>query len=296
LCELARLDRFTAQWFSPRLRVEEIVMSQPPLVNPAQVYEDYFVPAMFSPWARLLTTRADPRTGQCAIDVACGTGIVARQLAPLVGETGRVVAVDLNPAMLAVARAVPAPPGATIQWTQGDAGALAFGDAEFDLAFCQHGLTFFPDRVGALREMRRVLLPGGHAWIMVLQTLDQHPVFEALMTSVAGHLGLPLFDVATPFALGDVDDFQALLVQAGFGVVDVRTEMTTVRFSDALRFVPLAVASSAAAVPAFLRLQAPERAALIDKVRDDVKSTVQKRVQGDVVTFPMYAHLAVVSR
>lgn len=271
-------------------------MSQPPLVNPAQVYEDYFVPAMFSPWANILSTRADPRPGQRVIDVACGTGIVARQVAPLVGAAGRVVAVDMNPAMLTVARALHVPPGAAIQWTQGDASALAFDDAEFDLVFCQHGLPFFPDRVGALREMRRVLQPGGHAWVMVLQTLDQHPVFEALMTSVARHLGLPLSDVAIPFALGDVEDFQALLVQVGFGVVDVRSEMTTVRFSDAPRFVPLAVASSAAAVPAFLRLQAPERAALIDKVREDVKSTLQKRVQGDVVTFPMYAHLAVASR
>jgi len=105
------------------------------------------------------------------LDVACGTGIVARQAAPLVGADGQVVALDMNPAMLAVARALPAPSGATIHWREGDAMDLPFEDGAFDVVLCQHGLQFVPDRARAVREMRRVLAPGGRALVIVLEAV-----------------------------------------------------------------------------------------------------------------------------
>ncbi|MEO6972950.1 MAG: methyltransferase domain-containing protein, partial [Rhodoferax sp.] len=93
--------------------------SQP--INAAEMYEDYFVPAMFVPWASILLSQAAPQSGERVLDVACGTGIVARQAAPLVGASGQVVALDMNPAMLGVARTRPAPSGATITWHEGNA-------------------------------------------------------------------------------------------------------------------------------------------------------------------------------
>jgi len=226
---------------------------------------------MFLPWARILVDQAAAR----------------------VGAQGRVVGLDLNPAMLAVARGVSPPAGATIDWREGDATSLPFSDASFDVVLCQHGLQFVPDRAAAVREMRRVLAPGGRALVMVLQSLAQHPVFEALMQSVARQLSLPLAATTIPFALSDAGQVRSWFTAAGFASVDIVPASITVRFPDPERFVPLAVASSAAAVPAFAQLEAPARAALLQTVRVETDSVVGRYRDGDVVTFPMFANVAV---
>lgn len=135
-------------------------MSQGAAENPAEAYERYLVPAIFLPSGEDLIRRAAP-VGEERVLVACGTGAVARQVAPLVGTGGMVVGLDLSPAMLAVARGLPVPGGAAIEWREGSAGALPFPEGSFDLVLCQQGLQFFPDRAAALRDMRRVLRPGG---------------------------------------------------------------------------------------------------------------------------------------
>src|SRR5690349_1550588 len=107
-------------------------------------YERVMVPAVFAPWAKhLLGTVALP-AGARVLDVACGTGIVSRLAAPRVGPAGRVVGLDTNEAMLAVARAQPQPTGAQVEWQQGDATKLPFADGEFDAVLCQQGLQYVP--------------------------------------------------------------------------------------------------------------------------------------------------------
>jgi ubiquinone/menaquinone biosynthesis C-methylase UbiE len=268
-------------------------MNQPKQMNPAETYENYFVPAMFLPWATILLHRADLKSRERVLDVACGTGIVARGVAPLVGTDGQVVALDINPEMLAVARAIRAPSGATIDWRKGNAMALPFPDGTFDVVLCQHGLQFFPDRAVAVSEMRRVLVPGGRALVIVLQKLSRHPVFEALMESVARHLSLPVSAVMTPFDLYDADELRSLFIAAAFKKVDIFSESTMVRFLEPERFVSLAVISSAAAVPAFAQLEVPTRTLLLETVRGEVEPTVLRYREADVVTFPMFAHIAV---
>lgn len=270
-------------------------MNQPKPIHPAEIYEDYFVPAMFQPWASILLHYAAPKSGERVLDVACGTGVVARGAAPLVGKDGQVTAVDMNPAMLAVARALPAPSGAEITWQEGNAMSLPFTDSRFDVVLCQHSLPFVPDRLAAVREMRRVLAPEGRALVIVLQALEKHPVFKSLMESVARHLSLPLSDVMTPFAIPDADELRTLFITAEFPRVEIVSESIIARFDDPDRFVPLAVASSAAAVPAFVQLEAPARAALLDAVRAEVDPTIQLYREDNRVVFPMYAHIAVAS-
>lgn len=265
--------------------------STPP--NPAEVYEAYFVPAMFEPWARLLVEIADLRPGERVLDIATGTGVVARHAASSVGTTGLVTAVDINPAMLAVARAVPTSGGAPIDWVQGSALALPVGDASVDVTLCQHGLTFFPDRAAALREMRRVVAPSGRSLTMVLQALDRHPVFEALMTSVAHHLDAPLSAVAMPFALPDADELRALHLTAGFERVQVMPVSATMRFADPERFVPMAVMSSAAAVPAFATIDPTQHGALMLAVTRDTADVVEQHTSAGFVVFEMHAAVAV---
>jgi SAM-dependent methyltransferase len=111
------------------------------------------MPAVTAPWAADLITVAALPVGARVLDVACGTGIVARLAAPHVGQTGQVRGMDLNPRMLAVARALPSTPGAPITWQARNAVALPFPEATFDRVLCQQGLQFFSDRLAAKREI-----------------------------------------------------------------------------------------------------------------------------------------------
>jgi ubiquinone/menaquinone biosynthesis C-methylase UbiE len=128
-----------------------------------EVYQRELVPAVFGPWAPIVVELAHPRPGERVVDIACGTGIVARVAAARVGASGSVAGVDLNPGMLDVARSVAmtSQPAAPIQWHEGSADKLPFPEGLFDIAYCQLGLQFFADRPTALREMRRVLVAEG---------------------------------------------------------------------------------------------------------------------------------------
>jgi ubiquinone/menaquinone biosynthesis C-methylase UbiE len=111
-----------------------------------ELFERYLVPAVTAPWAADLVSLTDPPLGAHLLDVACGTGIVARLAAQRVGPTGHVVGLDLNPGMLAVARGLPPLPGAPIAWREASAVALLFPEATFDVVLCQQGLQFFSHR------------------------------------------------------------------------------------------------------------------------------------------------------
>ena len=138
-------------------------------------YERYQVPSVFAPLATLLLDQAALETGQHVLDVACGTGIVARLAAPQVGSSGEVVGIDLNLGMLKVARQCAETAGVSIKWRQGDAMDLPFTNDRFDLVLCQQGLQFFPNQVAALREMHRVLVPGGQLALCVWKSMAYSP-------------------------------------------------------------------------------------------------------------------------
>ena len=128
--------------------------------TPAEAYERYFVSAIGLPAAQDLVERINPHPGEKVLDVACGTGVVARLLAEKVSPGGTVTGVDVNAGMLDVAR-TKTPPEAAIQWYEAPAESMPLPDETFDLVTCQLSLQFFADKPAALREMRRVLVPGG---------------------------------------------------------------------------------------------------------------------------------------
>ena len=111
----------------------------------AELYERYLVPAITAKWAEDLIVRAQPRAGESVLDIACGTGVVARLAARRVAARGQVTGLDLNAGMLAVARRVPNE-GPPINWIEGSALDLPFPSDSFDVVLCQLGLQFFPDR------------------------------------------------------------------------------------------------------------------------------------------------------
>ncbi|TDD30337.1 methyltransferase domain-containing protein [Kribbella turkmenica] len=151
----------------------------------AELYEERFVPALFAHWVDAVLDAADVRAGQDVLDVACGTGIVARHAAERVGATGHVTGLDLNQAMLAVA----ARRGPDLTWQQGDVAALPFEDGSFDAVTCQSAAMFFPDVVGALREMGRVTRPGGKVAVQVFDLREDQPAYGPWIAMVGRHAG-----------------------------------------------------------------------------------------------------------
>lgn len=265
-------------------------MAQPAEKNPAQLYEDFLVPGIHARWTPLFLKYAGPGAGDRVLDVACGTGIVSRNLAPEVGVSGKVVALDINPDMLAVARDLPAPQGAAIEWHQGDATSLPAGP--FDIVTCQQGLQFFPDRLQALTAMQRVLAPGGRLALSVFRGLSHHPVYDALLQAEARYLDQPVENVATPFTLGDADTLHQLLEDAGFRDIQVTPETQTVRFPSADSFVALTLLAAAAIIPGVVEDSASQQA-MIRTVTEEADRVVRQYVEGGEVAFPMHAHIAV---
>ena len=115
-------------------------------------YERYLVPSVFALWADDLVEMAALQPGQRVLDIACGTGIVARTAARRLGRRGSVVGLDLSAPMLAVARSAVALEGVTTEWREGSALQLPLANQAFDVVFCQQGLQFFPDQPAALRR------------------------------------------------------------------------------------------------------------------------------------------------
>jgi ubiquinone/menaquinone biosynthesis C-methylase UbiE len=189
------------------------------LGNAAENYEHYFVPAIAAPLAADLVARAALRPGERVVDIACGTGVVTRLAAQRVGVAGTVAGVDVNAGMLAVGRAA-APAGMAIDWYEASAEDLPLPDEAFDVALCQLALQFFADKPAALREMRRVLTPGGRLLLNVPGPTP--PLFAVLEAALARHLASDVAAfVQTVFSLHEPTEVRDLLTDAGFAAVEL---------------------------------------------------------------------------
>lgn len=186
----------------------------------AKIYEDFFVPALFQVWSERLLEAAKIKKGDYILDVACGTGILARTIAAHIKPVGKVVGLDLNAGMLGVA-AQKAP---EVEFRLGAAEALPFADEEFDAVVSQFGLMFFNDRIQALQEMMRVLKPQGQLVVAVWDSLDHSPGYKALYNLLQRLFGDQVSDLLrNPFVLGDTHQLLHLFKQAGVPSPSIKT-------------------------------------------------------------------------
>jgi ubiquinone/menaquinone biosynthesis C-methylase UbiE len=193
----------------------------------AEVYDAFFLPALFQQWAGRVTDAAQIKAGQRVLDVACGTGVVAREAAQRVGASGAVIGLDINAGMLAVARRK-AP---HIEWRQGRAEALPWDNDSFHAVVSQFGLMFFADRRAALQEMLRVLRLGGHMAVAVWAPLTDSPGYAALAGLLRRLFGEDVAQALyAPFTLGDTENLRALFDEAGIAHTRITTHAGTARF------------------------------------------------------------------
>lgn len=272
-------------------------MTENQAANPAQGYHEYLGPALFEPLLEEVMACATPRPGERVLDVACGTGVLTRRAASEVGASGVVVGVDLNPMMVEVATAVGSPDGASIDYVQGDATSLDFPDRSFDSVYCQQGLQFFPDRAAGVGEMHRVLAEDGRAVVATWKPLDDLPLFAALTDAEDVHLkalgvGITRAELDAPFSLGDPEELEALLAEAGFQEVEVVDRTIEARFPDATRFVARMEFAYAAVIPQFAEDPSTFQAYL-DAITEDTKDIVEQYRAGDEIVFPMHTNIAV---
>jgi SAM-dependent methyltransferase len=252
----------------------------------AERYERDLVPAMFASWAPTLVDAAQVTSGEHVIDVACGTGAVTRILAERVGRGGRVIGLDVNAAMLGVARTATGPIGTSIEWCEASALEMPLPDATFDAILCQQGLQQFPDRPAALAEMRRVLRPGGRLAASVWAKLDGSPGFVALVGALERHVGVAAANNRrAPFALGDAGAVERLVREAGFRDVFVAALTGTARFASVAAFVEAQLAASPLSTLGDVTDQT------VAAVVRDVSAELQPYVGADGLAFPMHAHL-----
>ncbi len=197
--------------------------------SPADVYDEQFVPALFSQWGPVLCSAAGVAAGQRVLDVACGTGALTVAVADRVLPDGAAYGLDANPEMLAVARRK----HGAIHWCEGRAEYLPFDDATFDAVVSQFGLMFFDDRTAALREMWRVLRPGGRLAVAVCDSIEQSPGYASFAALLDRLFGKRIGDAfRAPFVLGNTDALRALCAGAGISAANIVQRKGTVRFES----------------------------------------------------------------
>src|SRR6266704_4275449 len=147
-------------------------------------YDRYMVPLIFEPFAADLAQRAASLSPSAVLEIAAGTGVVTRALAPRLALGSSYIVTDLNQPMLDYAASRQAP-DRRIKWRQADALALPFENAAFDLVCCQFGAMFFPDRISGYREANRVLKPGGHFLFNVWDRIEENVFADDVTNALA---------------------------------------------------------------------------------------------------------------
>jgi ubiquinone/menaquinone biosynthesis C-methylase UbiE len=189
-------------------------------INSARAYDALFVPALFGQWVGEVANAAQLKVGQSVLDVACGTGVLASEVASRVGAEGRVAGVDPSLGMLTVAKEhLP-----NVDWRVGTAESIPFADASFDASVSQFGLMFFQDQNQSIKEMLRVLRPSGRLVIAVWDSIENNPGYSAELKLIERLGGAAAADaVRAPFVLGRHEEVRAMIDEAGAKSTTVRT-------------------------------------------------------------------------
>lgn len=257
--------------------------------NGAEAYERYLVPALFTPWAIDLLARVALQPRERVLDVACGTGIVARLAAQQVGASGRVTGVDYNTGMLTEARTQAVKLGAIVDWLEGDVGALPFGAATFDVVLCQQSLQFFSDQARAVQEVKRVLTPGGRFALNVSRALQYNPYIRVLADALERHVGPEAGSaMRAPCGFGDAEVLRGLLTRAKLRDIRIHIVILTIRHPSLTTFISgqLAATPIAARVAA---LDVNARNALLD----DIRAALGPYTDDEGLAVPYEIHVAV---
>jgi len=257
-----------------------------------QAYDDLLVPRIFAPWAEVLLDRTSIAPGMRVLDVATGSGPVARAAARRAGAAGHVTATDIAAPMLEVARNKPAAEGsAPVTYIQSPAAPLRVTNGTFDLVTCQQSLQFFPDRLAALREMKRALRPGGQIAVAVWTGIEDNEWFTAIQKALLTTLGAEAAKVIeAPFRWPQAEALKRTIEAAGFEDVWLTREEGTLTFENGIEQAIEALIAMPIA-PILATLPKAHYEAVIDRLRIEA----QPLLQGGALIGKMASNIAVAS-
>jgi ubiquinone/menaquinone biosynthesis C-methylase UbiE len=258
----------------------------------AELYQRYLVPLITSKWAEDLVHRAQLCEDEDVLDVACGTGVVARLAARKVAP-GCVTGLDLNAGMLAVARSVLSE-GAPVSWVEGSALNLPFPSARFDVVLCQLGLQFFPDQPRALRELRRVARERGRVAVSVYSAIERTPGADAFARALDKVLGPDASRIKRgEHSFTDPTQLETLLRDSGFNAVHVQTVEQMIVFPSVLDYVRFQLLATP--MTALLKERAEsQRQAIISSVASETIALSTPAILEDGrFTFPQQVYVSI---
>ena len=240
----------------------------------ARCYQQFLVPVLLQPWGARLVERAMLSPSSRVLDLACGTGVIARLAAKKIGAGGQVVGVDLNPAMLSVAETLGSVSGAPIHWRWANAEELPLSDLLFDAVVCHQGFQFFPDRTKAAMEMARVLRVGGRLALNVWCGLNRNPLASALVAALQKE-GLPECSktMRQPFSMRYQSEITASIERAGLRIVIAEESKLWIFALDATEFLY----GYLRAMPFSKKIPAPKVEALVRDVICTLRPYIRRR-------------------
>lgn len=250
----------------------------------SRLYQRDLVPLIFEPYARELGQRVAALAPRRVLETAAGTGVLTRHLARSLPPEAEIVATDLNQGMLDEATAIGA--ARAVAWRQADAMSLPFVDGEFDVAVCQFGAMFFPDRVAAYAETRRVLRTGGTFIAAVWDRLETNGLADVVTSALASRFpdDPPRFLPRTPYGYHDRGEIARDVSAAEFR--DVRIETVALRSRAVEAMVPARGFCQGSPLRAEIEARAP---GAFDDVLAEVRDAVAHRFGPTGIDAPMQA-------
>jgi len=262
-------------------------------ISAAQAYEDHLVGAVFGPWAQRVVDLGAPKPGETVLDVACGTGIGARLVAPMISPAGCVISTDLDAGMIAVgkksAEAANLPADVTLNWHVRPAEQLSVDNASIDLCVYMQGPQFVTDPPAAMKAAHRALKPDGRLaasmWNKMPTNKGHHAIAEALAAR-------GIKPAMKPFSMGNPDVARSLFADAGFDITYFDTAEFPANFPSVKDFVSGVAAGAPATRHAIAQLSPVDHGAFIS----DVQETLAPYVSANGVALPTSAHLILAHR
>jgi ubiquinone/menaquinone biosynthesis C-methylase UbiE len=253
-----------------------------------QIYEELLVPRMFTPLANLLLDHAQIKEGNSILDIACGPGTVANVAAKRTGNKGSVMGLDISPAMLDVAKSKPHLEGnAKIEYGESPAYPLQAADDAFDVAVCQQGLQFFPERVEALKEMIRVTKQDGRIAVAVWGPIEECELFFQLYSAMAETIPSEIAEMLkAPFFLHDTEAVFDLAREAGFKKASVKTVSFPLVFEQGMEQASR-VLEAAPFFPQIKELPQTDQEAL----NQNIHSRLESFLKGDEIHVQMVSNI-----
>ena len=251
----------------------------------AEGYEAQKVPAIFEPLGKATIAHTDLPENARILDVACGTGIISRLLSQSLAGRGHIVGADLNAAMVEIAKKLMPDTHHTVEWKECDVAELPFDSDFFDLAFCQQGLQFFPEKSKALTEIRRVIAPAGHLLLTCWSSVS--PVFQAVSDSLRRHVSEGAANQAVgPYAFRDEDTITTLLTEVGFKDVSASKLTIDRHFKPSRDAIRAEILSSP-----YEQEVSAKGISTLGKIVAEVDSALEQYRVGDELIVPQDTHL-----